>query len=102
MSDYVYFVQGSDPSGPIKIGVATNPGDRLVSMQCGNWDELCILGTVRAKGAAHRVEARLHQKYAASRVRGEWFARTDALVAEICNLCYPNEDLDLPAAGAAV
>ena len=92
MSDYVYFVQGSDPNGPIKIGVGTNPGERLVSLQCGNWDELCILGISRARGAAHRVEARLHQRFAASRIRGEWFRRTPELIDEICALCYPDEN----------
>ncbi|MHB9879068.1 GIY-YIG nuclease family protein [Pacificimonas sp. ICDLI1SI03] len=75
----VYFMQGED-GGPIKIGRARNPAKRLKAVQLGHPAPLKILAT-RYGGAAE--ERRLHRKYAESRMAGEWFAPTDALLREV-------------------
>lgn len=76
----VYFIQPT-AGGLIKIGVATNPTSRLQSLQTGCPVELRILGIVPDVGQV--VETELHQRFAASRVRGEWFDPTPDLVAYI-------------------
>jgi hypothetical protein len=85
----VYFIQIGQ-SGPIKIGISSNVGQRFtdLSVACP-WD-LRLLCT---KYGTEKDERRLHQRFAADRMRGEWFrpsARLLAFIGEI--LKKPAED----------
>src|SRR3954452_12978050 len=66
---FVYFVR-EGAEGPIKIGFAHDPIERVAALQCGNHRELRIVGLILAADAH---EGQLHRHWAAARVRGEWF-----------------------------
>lgn len=66
----VYFIQGID-GGPIKIGVAGHPEIRMAEIQLMSPARLRILGTIR--GVGQPEEHRLHRRFAAHRIHGEWF-----------------------------
>lgn len=72
----VYFVQ-QGASGPIKIGKAANVAARIASLQTANPYPLTLLGT--AAGGIER-ERELHERFAADRLHGEWFAPSLALL----------------------
>lgn len=77
---YVYFVQAGE-GGPIKIGIGADPDERLHAMQIGNHAELFLLAAIPGTAA---MERELHERFAAGRIRGEWFeASTPGLRAEI-------------------
>lgn len=78
---WVYFIRAG--KGPIKIGRSVNVGSRIATMQTGNAEELRVVARMPG-GAA--IESMLHARFAAARMRGEWFQPTPdllALVAEI-------------------
>ena len=66
---YAYAIQAG-PDGPVKIGVAKRPADRLKTLQTANPAELLPL-------AAWRIlpfeERHIHQEYVHLHIRGEWF-----------------------------
>lgn len=62
-----YFIQQGD-DGPVKIGIANNPAQRLERLQCGNPEPL--YGRVLIPG---NHERELHKRYAEKKIRGEWF-----------------------------
>lgn len=74
----VYFI-GSE-GGPIKIGVATKPVNRLKELQTSHHERLSII--VTAKGGQAQ-ESAYHKQFAAHRLHGEWFARHPDILAEI-------------------
>lgn len=77
----IYFVsEKGNQSAPIKIGTARFVGERLRSLQTSHHAELEILA-VRPGGA--NEERSLHSKLSADRLRGEWFRRTAAVMAEV-------------------
>lgn len=68
---FVYFVQRADaPDTPIKIGYATNPEARLVTLQIASPWPLCILGVVDGD---KQDERDMHARFADARMQGEWF-----------------------------
>lgn len=75
----VYFVR-SGVGGPIKIGRSHRPYERLAAMQATSGEGLHLLGMV-AGGA--ELERALHERFAADRLHGEWFAATPALLRHI-------------------
>lgn len=75
----IYFIQG-DRGGPIKIGCAGNPWQRLATLQTGNPTKLSVVAVVPGERAE---EAGLHVRFAASRGQGEWFTPTPDLLAFI-------------------
>lgn len=83
----IYFIrQGED--GPVKIGFARDAGavdTRLRTFQTGHSETLHLLG-MRPGDLAD--EAALHQRFAAARLRGEWFEPT----AELLELAMSEED----------
>jgi hypothetical protein len=75
---YVYFV-GAE-TGLVKIGVSNAPLERITTMQMGSPVILRFLALV--EGTA-KLERRYHDRFAAHRVRGEWFKRVPEIQAEI-------------------
>lgn len=77
----IYFIQAGI-NGPIKIGFVS--GDtlaavqgRLDACQTGNAETLRLLAVCEGKIGR---ESAIHRKFAASRVRGEWFLATTDLL----------------------
>lgn len=79
----VYFIQAGE-NGPIKIGHAKNALVRFKELQVASHQTLTLLGLV--DGGANEERA-FHEKFAAHRVRGEWFAP----VAELVNFAHANK-----------
>jgi excisionase family DNA binding protein len=71
----VYFIQGA-AGGPIKIGVAHTPEQRLRELQVGHPTAL-VIRKVMPGGVAYERE--LHTRFARARLCGEWFRPTDEL-----------------------
>lgn len=74
--DRVYFVHAV-AAGLIKIGIACDVFARLETLQSQTGDELRLLAHI--PGGRPR-ERELHAKFAADRIRGEWFRPTPALL----------------------
>ncbi|NBW11909.1 MAG: GIY-YIG nuclease family protein [Caulobacteraceae bacterium] len=71
----VYFA--SNGRGSVKIGKTDSCLlSRLRSLQVSSPDELRVVAFVSTPNAS-QVEAEIHAKHKASRIRGEWFAMTD-------------------------
>jgi len=72
----IYFITQQDKY--VKIGYTkAKPLKRLVSLQIGNPFKLTLWGCIPGEKDA---EARLHQAFDISRVRGEWYALTPDIV----------------------
>lgn len=69
--------------GPIKIGRTANLARRMKELRCSSPDEVCLWAV--ASGAS-LDEGAYHLRYAATRIRGEWFHRTPEIEAEIVRL----------------
>ena len=72
----VYFIQAGD-DGPIKIGWAIDPWDRMATLQTGNPQTLHLRRWVTGTRSMERY---LHRQFRADRIRGEWFAPSKELV----------------------
>ena len=75
---FVYCIQerGRDAYGPVKVGIARDPRQRLDNLQVGNPVKLAIFGCIGpfTDKEAHRIEVELHMDMARHRIRGEWFS----------------------------
>lgn len=77
----IYFIRmGQD--GPIKIGFSGNVATRFAGLQIGCPHELSLLG--RMPGGLDD-ERRLHARFDALRIRGEWFRPEPELLAFIAS-----------------
>jgi hypothetical protein len=65
----IYFIQ-PQRGGPVKIGYARKPENRLRELQCGNPYPLQIVAVV---DGGWTTEAVLHKRFASGRMEGEWF-----------------------------
>lgn len=79
---YIYFIQ-KEKGGPVKIGSAANPGQRLGAIQGMNPDPLRLLGVAAGGRGAER---RVHESFADSRLHGEWFQPSTRLMKLIDKL----------------
>lgn len=82
---YVYVIQEVEFSKLYKIGRTNNPARRLPEIRNllpGASEVVAIIDTQDAP----TLEWQLHQRYAESRKRGEWFALGGTHVHEICNI----------------
>lgn len=77
---YVYVI-GSDINH-YKIGISKTPQKRLQTLKTANPGQLCIVHTFIAD-PAEKAEAELHQRFAANRLNGEWFALTEEQIAQL-------------------
>ncbi len=78
--------------GPVKIGIARNPIQRLLTLQVGCPQALHLVAVVPAPRCVERV---LHTALAVSRIHGEWFEpspEVERLVSELRNLELVLED----------
>lgn len=66
------YVIGAE-KGPVKIGIATDLGSRLASLQIGNHARLFVHHHVETDHA-QSVEELVHKKLYKNRLMGEWFA----------------------------
>jgi hypothetical protein len=83
----VYFVQGGE-TGPIKIGQTDNIDMRLRAMQATSPVKLNLRGIIVDPRKKKR-EAKLHERFAATRLHGEWFEPTRQLLAYIKRYAEP-------------
>jgi hypothetical protein len=74
----VYFI-GCE--GNVKIGIANSIEGRLKTLATGHYNELTLLAVV--KDAPGTLEYELHQRFAAHRLRGEWFRLVPEIQAYI-------------------
>lgn len=72
----IYFIRDT-ASGDIKIGFSGNPSRRLAILQTGHANHLELLGVI--SGSLTEEQA-LHERFANSHKRGEWFRPTPDLV----------------------
>jgi hypothetical protein len=79
MEQMVYFIRAGE-DGPIKIGIARDPANRLATLQTGHHATLRIVA-LTAGGSAQ--EAAYHAHFKAHRLRGEWFDPHPDILAEI-------------------
>lgn len=78
-SERVYFIQG-ESGGPIKIGRAAEPRQRLAALQTSHHEELRLLATEPLNRTG---EADLHRRFRHLRLRGEWFKAAPELLEYI-------------------
>jgi hypothetical protein len=73
---FIYLI-GPESGFPIKIGHATSVTGRLSALQMGCWEKLKIHHTITVtRDIAADVERRIHHKFGADRLRGEWYSVT--------------------------
>lgn len=68
---FIYYIQGSD-GGPVKIGRATNPYQRLGEIQVGNPDVLVVRQLLLGWAEGERSR---QNEWSRALVRGEWYGR---------------------------
>lgn len=78
----VYFI-GCGTEGPVKIGIAAKPHERLGTLQTGHHEKLHLLAVTTG---GREAELAYHEKFSAHHARGEWFARHPSILAEIARL----------------
>jgi hypothetical protein len=77
----VYFI-GED-TGPIKIGFTRKLRTRLFELRVASHLDLRVLASIPGSLADEKA---MHKRFAHAHLRGEWFNRTDDLMAEIRSL----------------
>jgi hypothetical protein len=78
----IYLIRAGE-SGPVKIGYARSVRDargRIDSLQVGHWE---ILRVLRLWEGDMRDERRMHMRFADLRIRGEWFAFSRLMLADV-------------------
>jgi hypothetical protein len=81
---WIYFV-GAGDGEPIKIGRANNIKQRLSMIQSGNPKRLRVLASFFSDDSIATEQA-YHDRFAAHRLHGEWFAPHPDILAEIARL----------------
>jgi hypothetical protein len=66
----VYFIRAGE-NGPVKIGRAKNPSQRMAILQTSHWQELRLMRAIEGRAS---LESALHRHYRGLHIRGEWFA----------------------------
>lgn len=71
MADYVYVA--SVPTGVYKIGVSSDPDGRMQTLSAQMPWKPQLEFLYRCDLVAREIEQKLHERFAATRVKGEWF-----------------------------
>lgn len=74
------YVIREEEDGPVKIGLARKPAERLLTLQQGNPRRLSLVCSLPLRAEA---EKRLHLALKPDLVLGEWFAPTPAVLAAV-------------------
>jgi hypothetical protein len=88
----VYFAAMDVPGldwTPVKIGFGKRPDHRLSHIRIGSPFPVDFIGTIPG---ARLTERYLHQRFAAERVRGEWFRQTPEIRTIALTTTLPFED----------
>lgn len=88
MTTAVYFLR-ADRSGAIKIGMTGHFDTRLAQIRTASPEPISVVGVVAADKS---LEQSLHAEFAASRLSGEWFEPTDALLERIARILQDQTD----------
>lgn len=83
---YVYVIQDIDISHYYKIGFTSNLKERIDDYFGVKLPFQTEYVAIIESNDARTLEQQLHQRYAESRKRGEWFALSDSQVREICKI----------------
>lgn len=75
----VYAIRAGE-TGPVKLGVSINPQARLVDLQIAHWESLRL---IKLWEGGETEEARLHLRFADLHIRGEWFAFSRLMLADV-------------------
>lgn len=75
----VYIIRAGE-HGPVKIGFAEDVRLRLTKMQADNHERLTVL---RVLVGGQQEESELHLRFAAQRMRGEWFEFSPELLGDL-------------------
>lgn len=72
---FVYIMKSGNKRGPIKIGVANNPEQRISMLQTGNPYPIQLLAKIPmpSRAAAYDLESWMHEQFDLARMEGEWF-----------------------------
>ena len=92
LGGFVYFIGPED--GPIKIGSSGDPARRVKTLQSGSPVPLALLGSFKSKDCVAEEKA-LHRRFAGSRLHGEWFSRTPALLKLVDSCRTDTRHLDV-------
>jgi hypothetical protein len=76
---YVYAIRDGEH---VKLGVASNVTLRMFSLQTGNPRPLTLVRSWLVQNS-QAIEEALHERYAALRLRGEWFAMPASVLNEL-------------------
>jgi Meiotically up-regulated gene 113 len=83
----VYFVGANENDAPIKIGFTTGSADdRRRQLQTGHPLPLVLWAVLDAD---FRYERKIHDRFRASRLQGEWFKRTPDLLEFMATCARP-------------
>lgn len=89
ISSLVYFVGAAD--GPIKIGRAVDVAKRVATLQIGSPYKLIVHGVMCGGG---ELEVKLHVKFGAHRLSGEWFSRCPEIEEFIAENAMPGHTVE--------
>lgn len=95
-ASHIYII-GADPSGPVKIGISSNPSKRCRQLQSGCPLSLAVFKSwVIPESAlvdACTIESNVHQKLRSDSVWGEWFSvsfdAAERAIVEECRRTLP-------------
>lgn len=102
---YIYCIAelGSEEAGPCKVGIATNLGKRLSSLQGGNWRLVVLAWSIRLSDRDEAKEVEQHclrrlrpNPYSANRklrLKSEWVSASPRMVLEAA-IEYLNADTE--------
>lgn len=89
----MYAIQAGE-DGPIKIGLAAKPWERLATLQTAN--PVRLHGRAAWRGSPAEEKA-LHEMFATDRLEGEWFRPTPEIVGLVEWLGAPTCEFVRPA-----
>lgn len=81
-SNFVYFIESPD-LGLVKIGVSTDPCDRLKSLQTAHPRKLYLRAVIPGDS---EVERSIHKKFSHLQEMNEWFRMTDEILSFVENI----------------
>lgn len=83
---YIYFVQA--PDGQIKIGISSDPQNRIMILQVSHHGKLRQLAITEGNDQAEKA---YHRRFEAHRLKGEWFWPHPEILAEVKRLNDENK-----------